>query len=210
MDMEQRSVFPGETVITAGGGMPDKLGKALSIGMVRGLVGFVDGDAPEGGAGGVLAGLARELIRQDILVLAAGDAACAMGQAGLLAPSGVAEAGSGLADFCDHLGISPVLRMDEGPDGASVLDFFTALAAALDVEIADLPAAASLAAGVGGQAMAGGLAAALSRAGVSAVSGAASLVGPDPAKAAEAISEHIKAKRLALGLNDRFDGSVYS
>lgn len=217
MGMEQQTVFPNEAATMVGGGMPDMLGKALSIGMVRGLVGIVDDAVPEGGPGGVAAGLARELIRQDILVLATGGAVSAMGQAGLLTPAGVAEAGSGLADFCDHLGIAPVLRMDGGPDGEPVLSFFAALAAALGVEIADLPAATSLAADLsprerasGHGPTAGGLVAELSRAGLPAISGTGALAGHDPVRVAEAISDHITAKRLALGLNDRFDGSVYS
>lgn len=217
MGMEQQTVFPNEAATMVGGGMPDMLGKALSIGMVRGLVGIVDDAVPEGGHGGVAAGLARELIRQDILVVVAGRAAGSLGQAGLLTPAAAEAAGSGLAEFCDHLGISPVLPVDGDQDGAQLLTFFAALAAALGVGIADLPAATSLAAdpsprerASGHGPTAGGLVAELSRAGLPAISGTGTLAGPDPVRVAEAISDHITAKRLALGLNDRFDGSVYS
>ena len=197
MIQEQHAVFSGEAVIAAGGALADKLGKALAIGMVRGLVGIFGDDGSETGQGGDVAGLARELIRQDILVLVA-DAAGAMGRAGELAPADDESAGSGLAEFCDHCGIPPVLSMDGSLDGARVQALFAALASVLGVEIADLPAAATLGEG---ERVCDGL---------EKVYGATFPTGPDPIRVAAAISERITAKRLAMGLNDRFDGSVYS
>ena len=193
MIQEQHAVFSGEAVIAAGGRLADKLGKALAIGMVRGLVGIFGDNGSGSRPDGDMAGLARELIRQDILVLVA-DAAGAGG----LAPADVELAGSGLAEFCDHCGIPPVLSMDGSLDGAPVRALFAALASVLGVEIADLPAAATL--GEGERACDG----------LEHVYGATFAAGPDPVRVAAAISERITAKRLAMGLNDRFDGSVYS
>ena len=197
MIQEQHAAFPGEAVIAAGGALADKLGKALAIGMVRGLVGIFGDNGSGSGPDADMAGLARELIRQDILVLVA-DAAGARNRAVGLAPADEESAGSGLAEFCDHCGIPPVLSLDGSLDGARVQALFAALASVLGVEIADLPAAATL--GDGGRACDG----------LEKVYGATFPAGPDPVRVAAAISERITAKRLAMGLNDRFDGSVYS
>lgn len=215
---EQQSVFPKEAMSMACDSMSAKLGKALSIGMVRGLVGIVGGDDAPDGQAAVVAGLARELIRQDILVLVTGGAVGPMGRTGLLTPAGAEEAGSGLAEFCDHCGIPPVLPVDDSADGAYVLALFTALASTLGVAIDALPVAAGLledraAQGISpgrGETAGKGLAADLVRAGLGTLFGEALPACFDPGETAGAIGARITAKRLALGFNDRFDGSVYS
>ncbi|WP_300154776.1 anaerobic carbon-monoxide dehydrogenase catalytic subunit [Solidesulfovibrio sp.] len=224
--------FSNEAILEACGGTPEPLLKAVKIGMVRGVVGIVGCNNPKIKHDSLLVGLARELIKQDILVLVTGCATVAMGKAGLLDASGAEQAGAGLADFCGHLGIPPVLHVGSCVDNSRILHLCALLADALDVDIADLPVAASApewysekAAAIGLYAVASGipthlglppnilgspLVSDLALRGLEDVYGAAFMVESDAAKAAEAIGRSITAKRLALGLNDRYDGAVYS
>lgn len=167
------------------GAAPLRLAKAIRIGMVRGVVSLA-------GRPGSLLALARELIRQDLFVVVTGGAED-LAAAGLLTCAGREEAGSGLAEFCSLCDIPPVWHMTEEEDEAPLKSFCARLAEALGVPVSALPVASS----VTGEAI------------------DALLVRPgqtltDAHGLAEAIGRRITGKRLALGLNDRFDGSVYS
>ncbi|WP_029460341.1 hypothetical protein [Solidesulfovibrio alcoholivorans] len=154
-----------ESLVDACGGSPEPLLKALRIGMVRGMVAIVGCDGDAAGHDALVAALARELIGQDVLVLVAGRAGAAVEAAGLLDAGGVELAGTGLADFCGHMDLGPVLSVAQDGDEARAVP----------------PDAA----GAG--------------------SGAAVV-----AALAADVSRRITTRRLALGLNDRYDGTVYS
>ena len=148
----------------AGGGSAGPLLKALRIGMVRGMVAIAGCDAAAGGHDASVAALALELIGQDVLVLVTEGSRAAVETAGLLEAAGAELAGTGLADFCGHMDMGPVLFVAQGGGAAQ----------AATPEAAD-PALAGR-----------------------------------PAELAAAVSRRITARRLALGLNDRYDGTVYS
>ncbi|HML52962.1 MAG TPA: anaerobic carbon-monoxide dehydrogenase catalytic subunit [Solidesulfovibrio magneticus] len=227
-----RTGYSNEAVIEALGGSAEPLLTAIKIGLVRGVVGIVGCNNPKLPHDGVLTGLAKELIRQDILVVVTGCATVAMGKAGLMTAGGLEQAGVGLAEFCSRFDLPPVLHVGSCVDNSRILALCGLLADALGVDIADLPVAASApewysekAAAIGLYAVASGimthlglppnilgseLITGLALEGLEGVFGASFVIEPDPVKAAEAISRRITTKRLALGLNDRFDGAVYS
>jgi carbon-monoxide dehydrogenase catalytic subunit len=189
-------------ILTLCGGSLDPLRKAFSIGLVRGVAGIIGGGAQTDGAGGPLAVLAQELVKQDILVLVAGGATTALDEAGLLDASGLDQAGAGLADFCAHLDIAPALRLGGDADTTRFGQFCAALAEGMGVGCEALPVLVCTVRRYGDEGAAIGLYAPNEC--------RAFLVQSDPFKAAEAIARHITAKRLALGFNDRYDGTVYS
>ena len=152
-----------EALADACGGSPEPLLKALRIGMVRGMV-AIAGCAAAAGHDALVAALARELIGQDVLVLVTADARAAVEAAGLLEVPGAELAGTGLADFCGHMDMGPVLFVAQGGG---------------ETQAAPPEAAGPALAGL-------------------------------PAELAAAVSRRITARRLALGLNDRYDGTVYS
>ena len=227
-----RTGYSNEAILEALGGSVEPLLAAMRIGLVRGVVAIVGCNNPKLPHDGVLTGLARELISQDVLVLVTGCAAVAMGKAGLMTEAGLEQAGVGLAEFCGRFGLPPALHMGSCVDNSRILSLCALLADALGVDIADLPVAASApewysekAAAIGLYAVASGimthlglppnilgseLVTNLALGGLEDVFGAHFFVEPDPVKAAAVISRRITAKRLALGLNDRFDGAVYS
>ncbi|BAH76069.1 anaerobic carbon-monoxide dehydrogenase catalytic subunit [Solidesulfovibrio magneticus] len=227
-----RTGYSNEAVLEALGGSAEPLLAAIKIGLVRGVVGIVGCNNPKLPHDGILTGLAKELIRQDILVVVTGCATVAMGKAGLMTTEGLEQAGVGLAEFCSRFDLPPVLHVGSCVDNSRILALCGLLADALGVDIADLPVAASApewysekAAAIGLYAVASGimthlglppnilgseLVTGLALEGLEDVFGATFVVEPDPVKAAEAISRRITAKRLALGLNDRFDGAVFS
>ena len=158
-----------EALVDACGGSPEPLLKALRIGMVRGMVAIAGCDGDATGHDALVAALARELIGQDILVLVAGRAGAAVEAAGLCEAAGAELASTGLADFCGHMDLGPVLVVAQDGDDARAL----------------APAAADT--GLG-----------------------AAVASPSPADLAADVSRRITTGRLALGLNDRYDGTVYS
>ena len=84
-------------------------------------------------------GLAKELIKRDILVLATGCVTTAAGKAGLLVPEGVSMAGEGLKEVCGALNIPPVLHFGSCVDNSRIIQLCGMIADALNVDISDLP-----------------------------------------------------------------------
>jgi carbon-monoxide dehydrogenase catalytic subunit len=227
-----RTGYSNEAILKALGGSAEPLLAAVRIGLVRGVVGIIGCNNPKLPHDGLLVGLARELIRQDVLVVVTGCATVAMGKAGLMTADGLEQAGVGLAEFCSRFELPPVLHVGSCVDNSRILALCALLADALGVDIADLPVAASApewysekAAAIGLYTVASGvmthlglppnilgseLVTNLAVSGLEDVFGASFVVEPDPVRAAAVISRRITAKRLALGLNDRFDGAVYS
>lgn len=169
-------------------------------------------------------GLAKELIKKDILVLVTGCVTTAAGKAGLLVPDAIEMAGPGLKKICGALGIPPVLHYGSCVDNARILQLCAALAGALNVDISDLPVGASSpewysekAAAIGLYAVASGIYTHLGHppnilgsetvtnlavSGLEDLVGASFVIEPDPVKAAELFDERIKSKRKALGLSE--------
>ena len=176
----------------------DGLLKALPIGLVRGLVVLVGHDDPATGHDANLGRLARDIIRHDLLVLATGSAARELDLDGLTEAAGLEDAGAGLAQFCAYCDVPPVLPAGEGTSQGPVLGLCIRLSGGLGARMADLPVTVvRTAQGVASAAL-------------EAVFGPGLDLPADPASAVAELSRRITGKRLALGLNDRFEGAVYS
>ncbi|WP_027722391.1 anaerobic carbon-monoxide dehydrogenase catalytic subunit [Maridesulfovibrio zosterae] len=216
--------FSNEAVISALGGTLDPLVQAIANGDIRGAVGIVGCNNPKFKQDSMNVGLAKELIKKDILVLVTGCVTTAAGKAGLLVPDAIEMAGPGLKKICGSLGIPPVLHYGSCVDNARILQLCAALADALNVDISDLPVGASSpewysekAAAIGLYAVASGIYTHLGHppnilgsetvtniavSGLEDLVGASFVIEPDPVKAAELFDERIKAKRKGLGLSE--------
>ncbi len=87
--------------------------------------------------------LAKELIKNDVLVLTTGCSAIALGKAGLLTPEAATKyAGPGLAEVCETVGIPPCLHMGSCVDNSRILMAATAVVrdGGLGDDISDVPA----------------------------------------------------------------------
>jgi carbon-monoxide dehydrogenase catalytic subunit len=86
--------------------------------------------------------IARELIKNDVLVLATGCAATSLGKAGLLRPEAIEFAGPGLREVCETVGMPPVLHMGSCVDNSRILIAATEMVreGGLGDDISDLPA----------------------------------------------------------------------
>ena len=216
--------FSNEAVIEALGGSLDPLVQAIAAGDIRGAVGIVGCNNPKIKQDSLNVGLAKELIKRDILVLVTGCVTTAAGKAGLLVPEAIEMAGPGLKKVCGALGIPPVLHYGSCVDNARILQLCAALANALNVDISDLPVGASSpewysekAAAIGLYAVASGIYTHLGHppnilgsetvtnlavSGLEDLVGATFFIEPDPVKTAEMFDTRIKAKRKGLGLSE--------
>lgn len=216
--------FSNEAVIGALGGSLDPLIQAIVAGDIRGAVGIVGCNNPKIKQDSLNVGLAKELIKRDILVLVTGCVTTAAGKAGLLVPEAIEMAGPGLKKICGALGIPPVLHYGSCVDNSRIIQLCAALANTLNVDISDLPVGASSpewysekAAAIGLYAVASGIQTHLGHpphilgsetvtnlavAGLEDLVGAAFFIEPDPVRTAEIFDDRIKAKRKALGLSE--------
>ncbi len=195
---------------------------AIKGGAIKGAVGIVGCNNPKVTHDYNHVNLAKELIKRDILVVTTGCSGHALAKAGLLVPEAKEYAGEGLKAICEALGIPPVLHMGSCVDNSRIFLLLGALADALDVDLSDLPVAASApewatekAAAIGTGAVALGLLVHLGVvppvAGSELVSnvlavdaeglfGGKFVVEVDPREAAGIIENHIEEKRKALGI----------
>jgi len=86
--------------------------------------------------------IAKKLIQNDVLVVETGCSAIAAGKYGLLMPEAMAEAGHGLREICETVGIPPVLHMGSCVDNSRILSLLAEVAAegGLGDDISQLPA----------------------------------------------------------------------
>jgi carbon-monoxide dehydrogenase catalytic subunit len=86
--------------------------------------------------------IARELIKNNILVLTTGCAATALGRVGLLRPEAAELCGESLGEVCATVGMPPVLHMGSCVDNSRVLIAATEMVkeGGLGDDISDLPA----------------------------------------------------------------------
>jgi len=85
--------------------------------------------------------IAKKLIENDVLVVETGCAAIAAGKYGLLMPEAMAQAGHGLREICEAVGIPPILHMGSCVDNTRILTLLTEVAAegGLGDDISQLP-----------------------------------------------------------------------
>lgn len=213
--------FSNEAILAAVGGTPDPLIEAMERGAIRGVVGIVGCNNPKFTQDALNVGLAKALLKKDILVLVTGCVTTAAGKAGLLVPEGIDMAGPGLKEVCGSLGIPPVLHMGSCVDNARILQLCALLAETCGVDISDLPVAASSpewysekAAAIGLYAVASGIethlghppnilgsdtVTHLATEGLEDLVGARFIIEKDPEEAAERLDRRITAKRVGLG-----------
>jgi len=88
--------------------------------------------------------MAKELIKNDVLVVVTGCSAIADAEAGLLTPEAAFKyAGKGLQEVCEAVGIPPVLHVGSCVDNSRILIALTnvVLEGGLGEDISDLPVA---------------------------------------------------------------------
>ena len=170
--------------------------------------------------------LMKELIKNDVIVLATGCSAMTAGKAGLLTPEAARKfAGDGLASVCEAVGLPPVLHMGACIDNSRILMAASAVVkdGGLGDDISDLPAAGAAmewmsekAIAIGHYFVASGI---FTVFGVTWPTTGSEVVTkhlfeefentfkgkwafePDPIKSAKLMIEHIDKKRKALGID---------
>lgn len=119
------------------------LNDAIIAGRIRGVVGIVGCDNPRVAATGVHKFLATEFIKNDVLVVTTGCGSHACGTSGYLTPEMALEnAGPGLREVCEAIGIPPVLHLGACIDNSRILTIVSAMAeeGGLSDEIGGMPA----------------------------------------------------------------------
>ena len=104
-------------------------------GRIRGIAGIYNCGADDGQVT-----LAKELIKNDVLVLFTGDDASELAAAGLLVYEGAQFAGEGLHSVCEAAGLPPVLHMGTSVDNCRILIAASAIVKEGKLgDISDLP-----------------------------------------------------------------------
>lgn len=119
------------------------LNDAIIAGRIRGVVGLAGCDNPRVPSTGLHKYLVTELIKNDVLIVSTGCGSAACGTAGYLTPEMALEnAGPGLREVCEAIGIPPILHLGACVDNSRILTIATAMAAegGLSDEIAGMPA----------------------------------------------------------------------
>lgn len=119
------------------------LNDAIMAGRIRGVVGLAGCDNPRVASTGIHKYLAKELIRNDVLIVSTGCGSAACGSAGFLTPEMALEhAGPGLREVCEAIGIPPILHLGACVDNSRILTIASAMAqeGGLSDEIGGMPA----------------------------------------------------------------------
>lgn len=118
------------------------LNDAIMAGRIRGVVGLAGCDNPRVPSQGLHRFLAVELIKNDVLVVSTGCGSAACGTAGFLIPEMAENAGPGLREVSEAIGIPPILHLGSCVDNSRILTIATAMAAegGLSDEIGGMPA----------------------------------------------------------------------
>jgi carbon-monoxide dehydrogenase catalytic subunit len=119
------------------------LNDAIMAGRIRGVVGLAGCDNPRVPSQGLHRFLAVELIKNDVLIVSTGCGSAACGTAGFLTPEMALEnAGPGLKEVCEAIGIPPILHLGSCVDNSRILTIASAMAeeGGLSDEIGGMPA----------------------------------------------------------------------
>ena len=119
------------------------LNDAIMAGRIRGVVGLAGCDNPRVASTGIHKYLAVELIKNDVLIVSTGCGSAACATAGYMTPEMALEnAGPGLREVCEAIGIPPILHLGACVDNSRILTIATAMAAegGLSDEIGGMPA----------------------------------------------------------------------
>ena len=119
------------------------LNDAIIAGRIRGAVGIAGCNNPRISQDSIHNFLTRELIKNDVLVLQTGCSAMASAKAGYMTPENALEnAGPGLREVCEAIGIPPVLHLGSCVDNSRILTIAAHIAdeGGLGDDIGGLPA----------------------------------------------------------------------
>ena len=118
------------------------LNDAVIAGRIRGLAGVVGCNNARVTQDEGIINTIRELIKNDVLVVVTGCAAHASGKHGYLSPEMMMNAGPGLREVCEAIGIPPVLHLGSCVDNTRILTVLTQVATegGLGEDIDDIPA----------------------------------------------------------------------
>ncbi|HEY6010107.1 MAG TPA: anaerobic carbon-monoxide dehydrogenase catalytic subunit, partial [Nitrospirota bacterium] len=119
------------------------LNDAIIAGRIRGAVGIAGCNNPRISQDSIHNFLTRELIKNDVLVLQTGCSAMASAKAGYMTPENALEnAGKGLREVCEAIGIPPVLHLGSCVDNSRILTICSHIAeeGGLGDDIGGLPA----------------------------------------------------------------------
>ncbi len=118
------------------------LNDAVIAGRIRGLAGVVGCNNARVAQDEGIINIIRELIKNDVLVVVTGCAAHASGKHGYLSPEMMMNAGPGLREVCEAIGIPPVLHLGSCVDNSRILTVLTQVATegGLGEDIDDIPA----------------------------------------------------------------------
>ncbi len=215
--------FSTEAVLSALGNNLDPLVDVIKAGKIKGVVALANcATLKNGPHDWNTVNLTKELIKRDILVVAAGCGNHGLEVAGLCALEASEMAGEGLKSVCQLLKIPPVLSFGTCTDTGRISMLVTALADHLDVDIPQLPIAVTAPEWMEQKATIDGIFAVaygaythlspapfvtgapnlvkLVTEDVEVLTGGKIALGDDPVEAAERIEEHIISKRKGLGL----------
>jgi len=102
------------------------LNDAIIQGRIRGVVGIVGCNNVKTQTDAYINILTKELVKRNVLILKTGCAAQASAKAGKMTPeTALNEAGQGLREVCEAVGIPPVLHMGSCVDNCRILDAAT-------------------------------------------------------------------------------------
>ena len=215
--------FSTESILAALGGSLDPLLDVIKNGTLRGVAGLVSCTTlRDTGQDVNTIAIAKELIKNDVLVLAMGCGNAALQVAGLEALEAKDQAGPGVKAVCELLGIPPVLSFGTCTDTGRILLLLGAIADALGVDVPALPVVATAPEYMEQKATVDAMAALafglyvhvspvpfvtgaprlvkLVTEDLPAVTGGKLAVETDPHEAVAAMLAHIETKRTALGI----------
>jgi carbon-monoxide dehydrogenase catalytic subunit len=118
------------------------LNDAVIAGRIRGLAGVVGCNNARVPQDQPTTQIIGELIKNDVLVVVTGCAATGAAKDGYLRPEFMAQAGAGLREVCEAIGIPPVLHVGSCVDNSRILTILTQCATegGLGEDISDIPA----------------------------------------------------------------------
>ena len=216
--------FSTEAVLKALGNKLDPLVEVIAAGKIKGVVALVNcASIRNGPHDWNTVNVTKELIKRDILVVSGGCGNHALEVAGLCSLEAANQAGSGLKEICQALGIPPVLSFGTCTDTGRISMLVTALADHLNVDVPQLPIAVTAPEWMEQKATIDAVFAVaygaythlsptpfvtgapklvkLLTEDIEGLTGGKIALGDDPVQAVNDMEQHIIAKRKALGLN---------